>query len=84
MRLKCLKINVQSKSFRALLHLPVGIFTVFCGYVNWSCAIIFFLGFMAYEITEDWRIKDGAYIDIFGYLIGLALGVVGLFIYKGV
>jgi len=39
---------------------------------------------MVYEVTEDWRLKDQAYIDIYGYLIGLGIGVVGLQIYKGV
>lgn len=67
---------------RALLHIPVGIFTVFCGYIGWTYALVFFGAFMVYEVTEDWRLKDKAYIDIYGYLIGLAMGVVTLFILK--
>jgi len=40
---------------------------------------MFLLGFMAYEVTEDWRLKDGAYVDIYGYLWGLATGGMTLF-----
>jgi hypothetical protein len=40
------------------------------------------LGFLAYEVTEDWRIKDKAYIDIQGYMWGLATGIVGVYFTK--
>jgi hypothetical protein len=40
------------------------------------------LGFLAYEVTEDWRIKDKAYIDIQGYMWGLATGIVGVYLTK--
>ena len=71
----------RQKFKRALLHIPVGVFNIFCGYVSWIYALIFFGSFMVYEVTEDWRLKDHAYIDLYGYLIGLGLGVTGLFLF---
>lgn len=67
--------STKDKILRALLHVPVGIFNVACLQVHWVIALIFFGGFMVYEVTEDWRLKDRAYIDIFGYLIGVGVGV---------
>lgn len=40
-------------------------------------AVLVFLGFLAYEITEGLRIRDWAYRDIGGHLIGLAIGTAG-------
>lgn len=78
-------VTTKERLFRCFLHIPVGIFTVFCGYVGWSYALVFFGGFMVYELNEDiYHLKDKAYIDIYGYLIGVAIGVVALFIYKEV
>jgi len=42
--------------------------------------VIFFLGFMIYELNEDWRIKDFAFVDIAGYLWGLALSGLAKFL----
>ena len=78
------KIKSIEKIYRAGLHIPVGIFNVFCLWVNPIYGILFFVGFFAYEITEDWRIKDFGYLDIFGWLIGFALGVTALFIYQNI
>ena len=58
------------------IHAIAGMFTaglLALGIV--SGAVIFFIGFLAYEITEGWRIRDWAYRDIGGYLIGLAIGL---------
>jgi len=35
-----------------------------------------FLGFFVYELNEDWRIKDHAYIDICGFLWGVGIAEV--------
>ena len=72
----------MNKVNRALLHIPVGIFNVFAGFVAWPFSLVFAAGFLAYEVNEDWRLKDNAYIDIFGYLIGLVIGITALFIYQ--
>lgn len=59
--------------FRALLHLPVGVFAGWLIIEVTALGIVFSLGFLTYELCEDWRISDRSYKDIFGYLIGLAI-----------
>ncbi len=61
----------KEKVFRALLHIPIGILNavISLSFVP-IASILLFVGFMIYEISEDWRIKDGAYLDVFGWLIG--------------
>ena len=54
-----------------MLHVPVGIVIAIVPGVLPLC---FTALFIAYEISEDWRIKDHAYIDVQGALIGLAIG----------
>lgn len=37
-------------------------------------AILFAVGFIfGYEINEDWHLKDGAYLDMVGWLVGLPI-----------
>lgn len=62
------------------MHIPVGIFQVFCAWLNPVVGIAFLVGFMMYEINEDWHISDQAWLDIRGYLWGIALGSLGLFL----
>jgi len=61
---------------RAIIHIPhgfiAGLFTPF----NATAAILFTFGFAFYELTEDWRIVDSAYIDFRGWLIGYPIGFV--------
>ena len=55
---------------RFLLHMAMGMFT---GALLWGwglAGILMFLGFLAYEVAEDWRIHDRGYRDIFGFLWG--------------
>ncbi|MBA7575294.1 hypothetical protein ES708_17115 [subsurface metagenome] len=75
-------VSTKQKAFRALIHMPVGIFNVFCLYVGIVFGILFFTGFFIYELQEDYRLKDGAYLDIFGWLIGFGIAVALLFILK--
>ncbi len=37
---------------------------------------IMFIGFVIYELDEEWHIRDRAYHDIREYLVGLGVGVV--------
>ena len=67
---------------RWCLHFPIGGFTAWSGTTHWVYPLVFMLGFLAYEVTEDWRIKDKAYIDIQGYMWGLATGIVGVYFTK--
>jgi len=69
------KPKMPDKVFRALIHFPVGII---CGILSIIpvAAVLFFVGFMIYELNEDYHLKDMAWIDIFGFLIGLPIGAI--------
>ena len=75
-------ISYKEKLFRMAIHIPVGLFNVFCLYVGIVYGVLFFAGFFVYELNEDWRLKDGAYLDIVGWLWGFAIGVICLFVYN--
>lgn len=64
--------------WRAIIHLPLGALTAWAGTVQWVFAIVLLVSFLAYELTEDWRIKDNAYIDIRGYIAGFIATIIGL------
>jgi len=60
---------------RVLLHIPLGLLTVLFGcYIGWWLAIIFSVGFLVYEVDQDWKISDNAYVDIKGFLWGCGIG----------
>jgi len=63
---------------RILLHMPVGFFAACCCHISWIFGFIFFAAFSLYEFNEDWHIRDRAYKDILGFLIGYSLGAVGV------
>jgi len=54
-----------------LAHFSFGMLTVFA---TTPINLIMFLTFIIYELDEDWHIKDGAWIDIAQYGIGLGIG----------
>ena len=70
------------KVYRAGIHIPVGLINVFFFYVAPIYGVFFFVGFMIYELEESYMLKDGAYLDINGWLIGFSLGVSALFAYQ--
>jgi hypothetical protein len=41
---------------------------------------MFAVGFLIYEILNDWRIKDHSYKDVLGYLYGIGAGAVILYL----
>ena len=59
---------------RAGLHVPVGVLMAWLLRQEQVLGTIFALYFLVYELSEDWRIRDKAYKDLCGALIGLALG----------
>jgi hypothetical protein len=61
--------------YRALLHAILGGFAAWAAHV-WIYGLVIIICFLAYELSEDWRIKDHAYIDIRGFLAGFVLGIV--------
>lgn len=56
---------------RAAFHFPVGLFVGWLAYVNVPLAYLLGTGFLVYEVAEDVRIRDRAFLDIIGYLFGL-------------
>ena len=65
---------------RAALHFPVGVFAAWLSAVAWVMCLTFSIGFLTYEVAEDWRTKDRGYKDVFGFLVGFGTGAVALFL----
>ena len=59
---------------RAALHFPVGLFVAWFTTFNVTAAWLLGIGFLVYELAEDFRIKDSGFLDICGYLFGLGVG----------
>ncbi len=66
---------MKDSIYRALLHATLGGFAAWAAH-EWIYGLVIIICFLAYEISEDWRIKDHAYIDIRGFLAGFVLGIV--------
>ena len=62
----------------ATIHFLFGLITIFATIVLPIAGVMLFAIFTIYELDEDWRIKDGAWIDIRQYAVGM---VVAIFIY---
>jgi len=66
--------DLKDSAYRIALHIPVGIATALLVLSHWAVAIIFGAGFLAYELSEENVITDDAYKDIRGWLWGLFIG----------
>lgn len=62
------------------MHIPVGFVCVFMAYVSWVLALVFGLAFVSYEILEEWRLKDKGWHDLKGFLWGMGIGALILWI----
>jgi len=75
--LKLSKISMSDYVKRCLLHVPVGLaiaWITMLGNIYIPAVVVgyfLFRGFLAYELNEDYRIKDYAYPDIAGSLWGM-------------
>lgn len=60
---------------RAALHIPHGIIIglLCCNPLTWKLAAIAWKIFLEYELNEDSHIKDQAWHDLFGVLIGISI-----------
>ncbi|MDD4985885.1 MAG: hypothetical protein PHQ43_08860 [Dehalococcoidales bacterium] len=56
---------------RCLIHIPVGLIAGWCLLYALGLGVCILVYFALYEISEDIRIRDCAYIDIIGCLFGL-------------
>ena len=61
--------------YRAALHFPVGAFSAWLIFVHPVHGILLCVGWLAYEVLEDWRLADRSYLDVAGFLWGF--GVTG-------
>jgi hypothetical protein len=68
---------------RLLIHIPVGVVTAIIGLLGWYWAFILFASFIFYEQNEDWHIKDGAYKDVIGFIVGYATTSMIIYILRG-
>jgi len=66
---------MKTSLYRAGLHTPLGALAAYLGDVPQVVIVILFL---AYEITEDWRIKDHAYLDIKSFMVGYIATMLGM------
>ena len=68
--------------WRIILHFPVGVLIAFAVEVSGVLSVLIFLCFIIYEVNEDFHIKDSAFKDILGALLGLFAGAIALVILK--
>lgn len=55
---------------RFFMHFPVGVICAWLVFQIPAIGIIASIGFMFYEVLEDWRIKDLSFKDMLGFLWG--------------
>lgn len=58
------------------MHCSVGALNAWLFALNSHIGWAFLIMFFAYEINEDWHLKDRAYIDLFGWLVGFPMFVI--------
>ena len=60
---------------RAATHIPHGILVgiLCCNPLTWKLASLFWKAFLAYELDECKHVKDEAWQDLFGFLIGIGV-----------
>ena len=70
------RTKLWQRIVRCLIHIPIGGLTALLFSQGVHLGWCFFLGFFAYEIVEDARISDHAYVDILGWLVGFPCYVI--------
>lgn len=68
-------ISATKRVFRAAIHAPIGVGCIFAALINPFFGWAVLITFLAYEVTEDQDIRDGAWYDIVGFLVGLGIGI---------
>jgi len=79
------KVSLWTRIWRCGIHIPVGAFNAWLfvfGHSNGlgpSLGIMFAFAFLiCYEMNEDWHLKDGAWVDNQGWLVGYFLFLLGM------
>ena len=71
LRLPAVPLSVE-EAIKQAQHIVVGAAPVGLLFLGLSpAAWMLFIGILAYQVTEQWLIRDSAYRDIRGYLLGL-------------
>lgn len=72
----------------SFIHVLVGVLTVLSIYVSPVFPVLGFVGFIIYELDEDWHISDYAYKDIREFMVGffatisVILGIKFIFLFN--
>ena len=89
MRKQCIRIprvskfvSATNRQKRLLLHLPVGLVTALACWKLPVVGIALLVAFIYYETNEDRHIKDQAWIDVAGFIWGLAIAAIAIIIYQ--
>ena len=61
-------------ALRKLAHYAWGLLTALVALVAPVLSALMFLGFIVYELDEEWHIRDKSYNDIREMLIGMGIG----------
>lgn len=56
------------------MHIPHGIIIVWLAHLIPVLGLCWFIGFMLYELNQDYHTRDQAHVDIFGCLVGIVIG----------
>lgn len=76
------KLGIIWDDKRFWMHVPIGIAIVILAlYVHWIASFSMTFLFGLYEVTEDMKLKDGAWIDIQGALGGILIAGGGYLIW---
>jgi len=68
---------------RFWMHVPIGAaIVVLQQEIHWSVSLSMTLLFLIYEVCEDWRLKDGAYVDIQGGIGGIIFASIGYILWR--
>lgn len=67
---------------RLLIHVPVGLAIAVLAIFNKAIAAILAVFFLAYEFNQDKYKKDHAHKDIIGAAWGVAIGGIGIILYR--
>jgi len=71
---------IEIKDVTDEIHIMAGLVTALITMVNSVLAALMFVGFIIYELDEDWHLSDEAFQDIKEYLIGLYIGAIIVFV----
>ena len=65
-------------ALKKLAHIAWGLLTALVSTAAPVLALIMFLGFIVYELDEEWHIRDKSYNDVREMLVGLGTGALVL------